>query len=94
MPLTKEQLDAIKKRNHERKRLKNAASPGPWEYDSFGFVFQAETVPVKKRLGILVRPMKWFNMLTDKYGKLIDQGFRPREFVTQVSSPECPDLTP
>lgn len=77
MALSDEQLDAIEETNKQRRTLKEAASPGPWEYDSFGFVHQAQRVPISKRLGILVRPMTWFRAL----GHRIDEEFSQTKFI-------------
>lgn len=77
MAVSDEKLDAIEERNKQRRMLKEAASPGPWVYDSFGFVHQAQRVPRSKRLGILVRPMQWFRELGDR----IDEGFSQTKFI-------------
>ena|ERR1039457_4694160 len=76
MPLTTEDLHVIEERNNKRKELKKSASPGPWEYDSFGFIHQSQSVKPAKRIGILLRPMKWFHNLQEKYGhSFLDTGF-------------------
>jgi hypothetical protein len=79
MPLNAEDLKGIEGRNAKRKKLKGSASPGPWEYDSFGFIHQAQSVKPAKRIGILLRPMTWFHKLRDKYGSL-DTGFSQPDF--------------
>jgi len=80
MPLNDEEIAAIQKRNEERKQLKQATSEGPWEYDSWAFIHQSETIPRHRRFGIAVRPMTWF----DSLGKRIDEGLpKDRKMVQQ-----------
>lgn len=82
MPLTAEDLKGIEERNAKRRELKKSASPGPWEYDSFGFIHQSEAVAPKKRIGILLRPMTWFRKLQDQYGaNFLDRGFSQPDFI-------------
>ena len=80
MSIDEEQLAAIQKRNQQRKEMKQGASEGPWEYDSWAFVHQAETIPRTRRFGILVRPMTWFDAL----GRRIDEGLpKGRQMIQQ-----------
>jgi hypothetical protein len=82
MPLTPDDLKAIKERNVKRKELKRSTSPGPWEYDSFGFIHQSEAVKPEKRIGILLRPVSWFHGLQEKYGSnFLDTGFSQPKFI-------------
>ena len=82
MLVTDPELAKIEQRNAKRKELKNAASPGPWTYDSLGFVFQGEGVPAGNRLSVVVRPTQWFDSLP---GTLIDDGI-PLRLVQQIYS--------
>ena len=35
----------------------------------------------EKRIGILLRPITWFETLRRKYGNVLDQGFSPGKFL-------------
>ncbi len=91
MPLSDADLTAIQQRNERRKELKAAASEGPWGYDSYGFVNQSERIPFNRRLGILIRPMTWFDSLggrvdegINKFSrKVFDQGYRDGEYIAR-----------
>ncbi len=89
MHLTDSDLDEIKKRNEHRKKLKGAASLGPWEYDSWAFVHQSERIPRNLRFGILVRPVTWLDALGKRIdeglpnGPLVQQGYYDADYIAQ-----------
>jgi hypothetical protein len=90
MSISDDELVAIQERNQQRQEMKQRASRGPWEYDSWAFVHQAQAIPNGRRFGILVRPMAWFDSLKGRIDqdlpkdkKMIDQGYFDADYIAQ-----------
>ena len=97
MPLSETELEKIQHRNDERRRLKQAASPGPWHYDSYAFVHTSESIPRNERSAILVRPEQWFHSLGSRIDEglptsdaaMFEQGYNDAKYISESRSYEA-----